>query len=719
MSGSIDLTSTESDGQGNGGSDSPSLSANGREVALAHDASNLATDVTNNASDVLVEDPATDELSLTRADTTIGSGPDMLVLKIAQDAFQGDAQFTVSVDGQQIDGTLTADALHNLGQDDTTTVLGNWASGPHTVTVNFLNDAYGGTPDTDRNLYVDGMTLNGVLQPNTTAVLLSAGPESFGVTRQGPTTTTIGSGPFQFVLKVSQDAYQGDAQFTVGVDGQQIDGTLTAAALHSTGRDDTITVQGYFATQPHTVTVNFLNDAYGGTPDTDRNLYVDAITYYNVPQTDGTAALYSAGPQSFSLGAPTPANTTIGSGPDRLVLVISQDAYQGDAQYMISVDGQQVGGTLTASALHGLYQDDTVTVLGDWSAGQHTVTVNYLNDAYAGAPDTDRNLYVDSIYYDGDPVPGGTAALNSAGPANFTFTDVGTLTAGAITLTPQNVPAAQEIGGIDPNAPPTINLQSASLGSLTMPTGLPQSPGAVYPPPEYATVNVSGSSRIGDIAIGNFIGINRAPVFGHPPLGVADNLTVNLAVGADLTTSFDVKWGSTLNVHGGSDTSLVADASILEGGKAIIDAPLIGGSILLSNGPVDPGSTSPGSLELDGSVGSGVTISIGVGQLSIDNLATFLGTVSFSGPVRPGGQGPKEVLLKGLDATSFRFDDANHTMTFVSGSDVTGQLHFASDVTTASFSNGPLYVSHTADGVYVDNYGAGYPTGAMVVPFVS
>src|SRR5262249_46462395 len=109
-------------------------------------------------------------LGITDANTpvnlTVGSGADTLVLKISQDAFQGSAQYTVSVDGQQIGGTLTAGAPHAAGLDDTVKVLGNFAPGPHTLTVNFLNDLFQGTSDTDRNLYVDGVTYDGAAVPN-------------------------------------------------------------------------------------------------------------------------------------------------------------------------------------------------------------------------------------------------------------------------------------------------------------------------------------------------------------------------------------------------------------------------------------------------------------------------------------------------------------------------------------------------------------------------
>jgi hypothetical protein len=38
---------------------------------------------------------------------------------------------------------------------------GDWAVGTHTVAVNFLNDANGGSPSLDRNLYVNVISYDG------------------------------------------------------------------------------------------------------------------------------------------------------------------------------------------------------------------------------------------------------------------------------------------------------------------------------------------------------------------------------------------------------------------------------------------------------------------------------------------------------------------------------------------------------------------------------
>ena len=107
----------------------------------------------------------------------IGAGPDQLTLLISEDAYQGDAAFTVSVDGVQVGGTETAVALHGSAQDQSFVLAGNWGPGRHVVTVDFLNDAWGGTASTDRNLYVDGATYDGV-RSSTALSLYNAGSQS-------------------------------------------------------------------------------------------------------------------------------------------------------------------------------------------------------------------------------------------------------------------------------------------------------------------------------------------------------------------------------------------------------------------------------------------------------------------------------------------------------------------------------------------------------------
>ena len=117
----------------------------------------------------------------------------------------------------------------------------------------------------------------------------------------------------------------------------------------------------------------------------------------------------------------TPPVVTIGSGADTLALQVSEDAWQGNAQFTVSVDGKQVGGTLTAVASRAARQTQTFNVRGTFVAGRHTATVNFLNDGYGGSPAADRNLYVNSATIDNSVVPAAKLNETTTGPQSFSF----------------------------------------------------------------------------------------------------------------------------------------------------------------------------------------------------------------------------------------------------------------------------------------------------------
>ncbi len=338
-------------------------------------------------------------------------GPDVITLSVSEDAWQGDAQFTVRVDGKQVGGTMTATASHALGQTQATSLTGSFGVGSHDVAVTFLNDAYGGTAATDRNLYVDKLNYNGVATPGGS--LLAAGTQTFKV-GVAPLPVSLGSGPDIITVNVSEDAWQGDAQFTVSVDGKQVGGTQTAGVSHAAGTSQAFNLAGSFGTGAHAVTVNFLNDAYGGSASTDRNLYVDSIVYNGL--TVPGAAMLSGGARQFAIPA---SSLVVGAGPDTIKLNVTENAWNGDAQFTVAVDGKQLGGVLTATAIAGSGKQQTVNLAGSFGTGAHKVTVNFLNDAYGGSAAADRNLHVESIQYNGATVTG--AVLYGGGPRDFTI----------------------------------------------------------------------------------------------------------------------------------------------------------------------------------------------------------------------------------------------------------------------------------------------------------
>ena len=135
----------------------------------------------------------------------------------------------------------------------------------------------------------------------------------------------------------------------------------------------------------------------------------------------GSFVLTQSGSDTVITTAATAGTTVLGSGPDRINLEISEQAYQGDAQFLVLVDGQTIGGVQTATASHAAGQDQRYVVRGDFGPGQHVLEIDYLNDLYYGTADTDRNLFVDRLSAGGVSNHISTP-LFSAGPAYFLVT---------------------------------------------------------------------------------------------------------------------------------------------------------------------------------------------------------------------------------------------------------------------------------------------------------
>ena len=128
-------------------------------------------------------------VSATSPDIVLGSGNASIVLLASEDAWMGDATFTVAVDGVRLGGTQMSSSLHSAGAPQRFLLDGNWTTGSHVVSVDYLNDAYDGTPATDRNLWIEGVETNA--QSNPGGEMLSSGTAYFDVTTVGAPTTPV------------------------------------------------------------------------------------------------------------------------------------------------------------------------------------------------------------------------------------------------------------------------------------------------------------------------------------------------------------------------------------------------------------------------------------------------------------------------------------------------------------------------------------------------
>ena len=343
-----------------------------------------------------------------------------LVLNVAETSASGqNAQFLVSVDGQRVGGIQTVTASAAAGASQNVTLTGNFGTGPHQVTVDFVNGFSGRPTDAGRVLYVNAVSLDS--QATFSNIALINGSASTTVT--GPSAPLASKAGTQdtLVLKVAEAAAGGqDARFMVSVDGQLVGGIQTVTASAAAGASQNVALTGNFGTGSHNVAIDFLNGFTGNPNDFGRTLFVNsitlngAVTTQNAVQTNAQAVSYVVTPPTSSTPsttvtppASTAPSTTVtppasGSGSDTLVLDVSEIAAGGrDVQFAVSVDGVQIGGTQTVTASHAAAQSQDITLMGNFGpAGSHTVTVNFLN-GYATNADAGRTLYVNAISLNG------------------------------------------------------------------------------------------------------------------------------------------------------------------------------------------------------------------------------------------------------------------------------------------------------------------------------
>ncbi len=226
-----------------------------------------------------------------------------------------------------------------------------------------------------------------------------------------------GMTPDTMVLNVGESSSNhANAQFTVSVDGTQIGGVQTVTATEAAGGGQNITLTGMLgAVGGHNVTIDYVN----ASSTSGRLLFLNAVTI-DGQATFTSAPQISSGSSSYTVAKPaTPLVSNAGS-QDTLVLNLSEASYSGkNALFMVSVDGQIVGGIQQVTASYARGHSQNFTLTGDFGSGTHTVAVDLLNGAAGSSPASGPSLYVNAITFDGQTMAE-NAGQFTAGPVPYT-----------------------------------------------------------------------------------------------------------------------------------------------------------------------------------------------------------------------------------------------------------------------------------------------------------
>ena len=349
-------------------------------------------------------------------------------INLADVTAQGSAIALVSVDGRP---TYRTNGIADVADGGTLLQLGDFsANDPHTVTVQFT-DTSSTFPDTVRDFFVNALLVNG--GQAGTATLHTAGTVTFQVPPGHAAAPVLlgGTGPDTVTLSISADALPAP-QFYVTVDGVPVGGVQTASAAHADGHTQVFTLAAALGTSPHVIGIR----AVGALDGTAPTLHIDSLAINGAEQAHDVAV--TAGAYQLPTQArPGPmTQAIIGAGAQVLTLSVSEDEYHGDARYTVTVDGQVVAAGLTATGWHSAGEAQTITIRGDFGEGPHQVGVIFTNDAYGGTSALDRNLYLNSVKFDGvESLVTGTVPLWQ----NGTYTVTGSFAAPA-SLAPAPAP---------------------------------------------------------------------------------------------------------------------------------------------------------------------------------------------------------------------------------------------------------------------------------------
>jgi Ca-dependent carbohydrate-binding module xylan-binding len=180
-----------------------------------------------------------------------------------------------------------------------------------------------------------------------------------------------------------------------GVSGLAVTDSSTADVLHATLKSANGTMTAMSATDMPLAGSGTSTILLTGTA-AQLNAELQTASFTGTVIGDGSAALQI----SNDAGGTANASENFTVSRDTISLSLSEDAYKGNAEFMLMVDGTEIGRAQTVTAFNSSGHSQVFALNGQWGA-HPVISVEFINDLYGGSPQADRNLYVNNIKYNG------------------------------------------------------------------------------------------------------------------------------------------------------------------------------------------------------------------------------------------------------------------------------------------------------------------------------
>jgi Pectate lyase superfamily protein/Ca-dependent carbohydrate-binding module xylan-binding len=220
-------------------------------------------------------------------------------------------------------------------------------------------------------------------------------PTISGVAAAVSTSNNAATHPFQNANIVDPDFGVID-KLTVTTSGGSTNGILSGTGVSQTSTPGTYTIGATSGSTPSAMSTLLKGAVFTPTTNSAGTAVATTFTLHDT-QSSPTS------PTSATSSASTVVTAT---GGGNVSLLLSEDAYQGDAKYAVTVDGKQVINGASVTASHAAGQEQSLNLPGILTAGAHDIGISFLNDLYGGTSATDRNLYLSGIDVNNAPAAG-------------------------------------------------------------------------------------------------------------------------------------------------------------------------------------------------------------------------------------------------------------------------------------------------------------------------
>ena len=289
---------------GGDGSDVIDVQIHGSNVTIAGGlgADSLRLAVGNTAHTWIFADAPTTPIQPQDALALLNTTP-FIEIEASANLYEGAPLLNILVDGKTVASQVAITADFTKGERQTLRFTDPAFLGAGEISLRFLNDLWGGSRDTDRNVHIHQVKLPGRTLVNADAVYTVGGRTLSALQADGRNmlwtngTLTFNAqpkeaGPVANELRIvaSADAFEGNPVLRVAVDGVIV-GDYEVSALRKDGQSQEFRLTVGNLLNSGNLELRMINDKWGGSKDKDRNLLISEVTL-NGTRLDNRTATY-------------------------------------------------------------------------------------------------------------------------------------------------------------------------------------------------------------------------------------------------------------------------------------------------------------------------------------------------------------------------------------------------------------------------------------------